>query len=150
MSERDTQVGSLERVGIVVVHSLAIGVELICENVVIETVARAGERRITVGGVERPAIGSEPQLRNFRLAGAGEHLHHAGHGVGAVERALCAAHEFEAVGFGQRNHSKVESTARIVHRHRINDDLVVTGISSSYKERREAAALSGGINHRPR
>ena len=50
-------ISALQRVGIGVVHSLALGVELVGEDVVVENSTRSRQRRIAVGGGKIPAVG---------------------------------------------------------------------------------------------
>src|ERR1022692_2886147 len=98
--QRNPDIGALERVGIRVVDSSPVGVELVTEEVVIETAACSGERHVAVGGGEVSAVGAEAEFGSVGATGAGPDLNYAGPGVGAVECALGAAEEFHAVGFG--------------------------------------------------
>jgi hypothetical protein len=60
-------------------------------------------------------------------------LNDAGHGVGAVESALRAADEFQAVGFGQREHAEVGCLARRVYSDAIDDYFVVGGLAAAHE-----------------
>src|SRR5215469_3354110 len=95
--DRETDIASLQRVGIVGVDALSAGVELVSEQVVVEGTMRPRQRGVAVRGVAIAAVGAESQLRGCRAAVACPKLHHAGHGVGAVQSALSSAQKLQAV-----------------------------------------------------
>src|SRR5208283_5312713 len=86
-----SDVRACERIRISVVDALPVGVELIAEKIVVEAAERAGHGRIAIGRAEIPSIGAEAQFGDGSAAGSRPDLHHTGHGVGSVERALHAA-----------------------------------------------------------
>ena len=139
-------VAALQRVGVGVVDALALGVELVGEHVVVEDAARAGHRSITVGGGEVSAIGAELNLRRSRAAGRGPKLHDAGHGVGSVHRALRTALHLKPLDVVHGNDAEVEEAAGIVHRHAIDQHLVVVGFAAADEQARQIAAPSGGAD----
>ena len=104
----------------------------------------SGERGAAGGGAEVAAVGGEAELGDSGAAGAGPDLDDAGHGVGAVERALRAADEFEAIDFGERDGAEVGGLAGGVDGDAIDDEFVVGGFAAADEERGDAAALAGG------
>ena len=94
-------------------------------------------------GVEVSAIGAEQQFRRLAAAGAAEHGDHAGHGIRAVERALRAAQQFDAVHALQGNGAKVEGPAGFVHWNSVDNDFVVVGVTTAYEQGRQSATLAG-------
>jgi len=75
-------------------------------------------------------------------------LDDARHGVGTVERALSAASEFYPRVFGQADRAEVHGAAGVVHRHAVDQHLVVTGIATADEQRGQATALAGSIHDR--
>src|SRR5512143_10960 len=90
-------IGALERTRVRVVDTLSLGVELFAEQVVVEASACARQRRVAARRTEGSALGAEAQFRHARGACRGPGLDYAGHGIGTVERALGAAHEFQPI-----------------------------------------------------
>jgi len=76
-----------------------------------------------------------------------ENLNDAGHGIGAVQRALRAANEFQAVRSRQGQHAEVEYSAGIVDRDAVHNYLVVGGLAAAHKQGRQSAALPGRAHH---
>src|SRR5579863_1888366 len=62
--KRRAEIRSFQRIGISVVDALAVGIELVAEQVVIEYPARPGKRSVSAGGSEVSAIGAEAQFRS--------------------------------------------------------------------------------------
>ena len=109
--------------------------------------ARPREGCVAGGGREVSAIGAEAEFRGTSAAGAGKDLNHAGHGIGAVECALCAAEKLHAVGFGERKRAEVESSSGLVDGDAIDHHFVVIGLATAHEKGRQASALAGGIHH---
>ena len=74
-------------------------------------------------------------------------MHDTGHGIGPVESALRAVHKFDALGLLQGDDSKVEGAARIVNRHAVDDDLVVTRVTTTNKQRSQPSSLALSVDH---
>ena len=139
-------ISALQRVRIGVVHSLALRVELVGEDVVVENSARSRHRSIAVGGGEISAVGAELNFRRARAAGRRPKLHHAGHGVRSVHRALGTAFHFEPVDVVHGNHAEIEDAAGIVHRHAVHQHLVVIGFAAANEQAGEIAAPPGAAD----
>ncbi len=133
-------ISALQRVGIGVVHSLALRVELVGEDVVVENSARSRQRRVAVGAGKISAIGAELNFRRARAAGRAPKLHHAGHGVGSIHRAFGAAFHLEPVDVVHGDNAEIEDAAGIVHRHAIHQYLVVIGLAAAHEQAGEIAA----------
>src|SRR5579872_6793695 len=99
IGKRHAKISALQRVGIRIVYALSVSVELVGEEVVIETSSRPGERRIAVRGSQVSAVSAKTQLWSLRRSLAGPNLHYARHRVGAIQRALRAPDKFQAVCF---------------------------------------------------
>ena len=124
-AEDRPQVRALERVGIFVVRALPAGVELVPKHVVVETPARAGCGQKSVRGGECAPVGAEHYFRGPGRTLAAPGLQHAGHRIGAVQRALGPAHELQPLNLRHGNHAEVEGASGIVHHHPVNYHLVV-------------------------
>ena len=135
-------VPALQRVRVVVVRTLTHGVELVAEQVVVEAAIGAGERCISVRRAQVSAVRAETQFGNGRAAGAGKDLHHAGHGVGAVERALRAANELQTVRSGQGKHAEVEDSAGIVDGNTVHNHFVVGGLAAAHEQETTARRVA--------
>ena len=120
---------ALQRVRIIVVRALTHSVELVAEQVVIEAASRPGKRCIAVRRPQISAVRAKTQFGDGSAARASKNLDHAGHGIGAVQRALCASNKLQTIRALQRKYSKVESSTRIVYRHVVHDNFVVSGIA---------------------
>ena len=70
----------------------------------------------------------------------------AGHGIGAIERALRASYEFQAVGFSERNDAEVDCSPGIVNGDIVHNDLVVARVSAAHKQRGNSASSSIGVH----
>src|ERR1700674_3467966 len=101
LAQLHAHVTAVQGIGVIPVRTLPVGLELVGEGVVVEARSRSGQRSKSVRCSERAAIGAEAQLRGLRCPVAGEDLHHAGHRVRPVERALGAPQELQPVGLGQ-------------------------------------------------
>src|SRR4029077_367760 len=96
--------------------------------------ARSRERCITVCSPKVPAVRSKAKLGNAGASGARKNLHYAGHRVRTVQSALCPSNELEPIRSFQREHTKVESSSRIIYRHIFHDDFVVSRIATAHKK----------------
>src|SRR5207245_11143287 len=130
----------------VIIGTVTAVVELIAKQVVIETSTRAGHRDVAVRGIECSAIGSDAEFRGRSRAGASPDLDDAGHGIGAIERALRASYEFQAVGFSERNDAEVDCSPGIVNGDIVHNDLVVARVSAAHKQRGNSASSSIGVH----
>jgi hypothetical protein len=111
--------------------TLSVGIELIAEEVVVEGSVRACQRQVSVRRIKIAAIGAETQFRNRCAAGTSPRLHHAGHGVGTIERTLRPAHEFEPIGFRQGNNPEIERSAGFVDGNSVDNDFVIARIAAA-------------------
>ena len=108
----------------------------------------AGKRRVAVSGGEISSVGAEAKFGNLRGAVAGPDLDDAGHGVGAVERALGAADKLHAIGLIQRESAEVEGASGFVDGDAVDDDFVVARFTAADEERGQASALAGSVDDR--
>src|SRR5262249_48824134 len=69
-------------------------------------------------------------------------LQHAGHRIGAVDRALRAANQFDARDVVGGQIGEVVRSSGLVHRNAVNQDLRVIGFAAAYEERSYAASTS--------
>src|SRR6266849_56151 len=141
-------ISALESVPVVGVRSLAVGVELVREGVVIKTRPGACQRNKSMCGAEVSTICAEAKLRHGRCAVAGEDLHYAGHGVGAVQRALRSALKFETISLGEWNGAEIERAAGFVYGHSVNQNLVVARVAAAHEQRSEPTTLPGDVDDR--
>src|SRR5579862_704145 len=92
-----TDIRSLQRIRVRIIHSGSVRIELIAENVVIKTPASASQRGVALGRFEITSLGPEAEFGHAGAASARRYLYHTGHGIGPVKGALRAAHEFQAI-----------------------------------------------------
>ena len=129
--DRNTKISSLRRVGVCVVYTLSLRVELVGEHVVIEASARSGERSISVRRREIAAISSESKLWRMRAAACGPRLYDAGHSVGAVQGTVGATHQLEPIHLLHRHHTKVERATIFIDGDAVDDHLVVARLAAA-------------------
>src|ERR1043166_203681 len=109
-SQRNPDIAAFGGIGVVIVRTVSVGVELLAEEVVVEAAARAGESAVTMRGAEVAAIGAEQQLGARRGSGGAEELNDARHGARAIERTGRAAHHLDAIHLEERYHAEVEES----------------------------------------
>src|SRR6185437_2971923 len=147
--EPRAQIGAFGRVRVLVVDALALSIELLAKEVVIEAASGAGESRESVRRGKCSTVRSQSEFRSARRPSRAEHLHHAGERIGAVEHALRAAHELDAIGADYRQHSEIERAAGFIHRYTIDDHFVVARVTTADEQRSEPSTASGNVDDRP-
>src|SRR3984893_14033736 len=145
-AELQANVGRLERVRVIVVPTFAGAVELIAEEVVVPATQCARDAGKTMGGIEVSSVGAKAKFGSVGIACRAEHLHNAGHGVGTVERALGATSKLDPRDIAQWSGPEVHGAAGIVHRHAVDEPLVVTGIPAAHEQRGQATVLPRGVH----
>src|ERR1700692_1628620 len=125
IGERRAEVRALQRIGIGVINSGAVAVELVGEGVEVEEAASSGERSVAIGRGEISSGSAEAEFGSARTAGAGKDLDDAGHGVGAVERTLRAAKKFHAIRLRKGKRAEIEGAAGFVYGDALDDPFVV-------------------------
>src|SRR5699024_8597048 len=78
----------------VTAHRLAIGVEVATGEAVAGAAAAAGKSGTITLGIEGAATQRESRMRAIRFASVGKQLHHPTDGVGTIEAAAGATHDF--------------------------------------------------------
>jgi hypothetical protein len=76
-------------------------------------------------------------------------LHDAGHRVGAVDGALGAAHDFQALDVVHGRDAEIVKAAGIVDRYSVDEHLVEVGVTAANEQAGLAAAASAGVHDGP-
>src|SRR5258708_21826409 len=134
-TELPANIASFKLIGVVVVRAFASAVELVAEKVEVPPIPCARDAGKTVSSVEVSAISPKAEFRTVSVPCNAECLNYAGHGVRAVERTLSAAGKLHPGNLRQRNNAEIHGAAGIVHRHIVDQHLVVTGIPTPHKQR---------------
>ena len=124
---------SLERVGICIVHTGSVRVELIAENVVIENSARSCQRSMAAGGFEISTVSAQEQFGGSRAAGASPNLDDARHCIRSIQCALRTANELHTITLRKRESSEIERAAGFVDGDAIDDYLVVVRFAAAHE-----------------
>src|SRR5262249_16107678 len=113
---------------------------------IIEVADEAAELRAAASGIEISAFGKEGGFGNARCAAMSENLNDAGNRVGAVDRGLGAAHDFDFVNVVEREVGEVHGVAVCVYRVAVDQDLAVGGAAAIEEDRGRAAFGPGATD----
>ena len=113
--ETPAEVAAERAVEEAIVRSLAGSFKIGRRGRIIKTAHQPAQLRSAARGGESAAFGQQNELWPPRRAAVGEDLHHAGHGVGAVQRAFSPAHHLDLLHIVQSEIGKIDGAAGFVH-----------------------------------
>ena len=109
---------------------MTIGLEVRAGDRIIECADKTAELHAASARGEAAAFAVDAELGNARSAAVREELNDAGNGVGAVDGAFGAAHDFDLVNVVQREAGKINGSAGRIYGRAIDQDFGEVGIAA--------------------
>src|SRR6266498_90027 len=134
VAQPGSDVGAFERIRIIIIRSGAGRVELVAKQVVVKGAIRARKRRVATLRAIVACVGPKTKLRNRGASSLAPKLHYTCHGIRAVECALGATHEFQAISFKQWHCTEIECSTWIVYRNAVDHHFVVARVSAAHEK----------------
>src|SRR5258708_20193892 len=117
-----------------VVGALAVGLKVGSCGRIIKSATQAADLRAAAARGKTAALAIDADGRRARGAAMGEELNHSGHGVCAVESALCASHDLDFVNVVQAEVGEIDGVTGLVNRRSIDAHFPIARSPTTAKQ----------------